>query len=40
MIVEKNTQKNRKFSEEIITSPDIQIEDGFKLMDLFIYKDV
>jgi len=36
----KEYSKNRKFSEEIITSPDIQIEDGFKLMDLFIYKDV
>ncbi|MDI1471866.1 MAG: cofactor-independent phosphoglycerate mutase [Thermodesulfovibrio sp.] len=35
----KEYSKNRKFSEEIITSPDIQIEEGFKLMDLFIYKD-
>lgn len=29
-------QRDRKFSEEIVQSPDIKIENGFKLMDFFI----
>ncbi|HQD36339.1 MAG TPA: cofactor-independent phosphoglycerate mutase [Thermodesulfovibrio thiophilus] len=32
----KVEKKNRKFSEEIINSPDIKIEDGYRLMDFFI----
>ncbi|HHW20653.1 MAG TPA: cofactor-independent phosphoglycerate mutase [Thermodesulfovibrio thiophilus] len=32
----KAEKKNRKFSEEIINSPDIKIEDGYRLMDFFI----
>jgi len=35
----KEYEKKRKFSEEIVISPDIQIEEGFKLMDLFIHKN-
>lgn len=29
-------KKNRKFSEEILNAPDLKIEDGYKLMDLFL----
>ncbi len=32
----KGVKKQRKFSEEILLSPDIKIDEGFKLMDRFI----
>lgn len=32
----KTEKKNRKFSEEILNAPDIKIEEGYKLMDLFL----
>lgn len=36
----RTEKKNREFSEEILKSPDIQIEDGYKLMNLFIFGNV
>lgn len=33
-------KKDRKFSEEILAAPDIKIEDGYKLMDLFLSDNV
>lgn len=36
----KNEDTKRSFSEEILNSPDITIEDGYKLMDLFIRNHV
>ncbi len=33
-------KKDRKFSEEILAAPDIKIEDGYKLMDLFLPDNV
>ncbi|WP_353683898.1 cofactor-independent phosphoglycerate mutase [Thermodesulfovibrio sp. 3907-1M] len=33
-------KKDKKFSEEILTSPDLHIEDGYKLMSLFIFGHV
>lgn len=36
----KSEDKKRGFSEEILNSPDIKIEDGYKLMDLFIKNHV